>query len=256
MIDRLLDHFSLLFLGIIGALIIHAVLLFFLLFKNIHTAEPDLSTGLKRAVEVEFMSKDEVIEEQLQAENPNLSPDEIKNLTTYANDDREKSMTDYGRIASEEQIENELLKEYDQKEKDLFDKARKDKAYSTDHLPDASNVDLTNYDEKVALRDNNNAYAGRGMAHLDLGNPKRVSRKGYIKIPGYTGLNGGTIVINIVVDPVGNVVEATVNYGSTTVSETDAIQTALSYAWKERFVRNESAPKKQYGTITYTFKSQ
>ena len=257
MFDRLLDHFSTLYLGVIGAIILHAVFFFFLLFRDIHTPAADLSVGLKHDLEVEMITKEEALQQDLLLENPSLSPEDVKNISTSASDNRETSTTDFGQQMGEEQLEQDVQDQYAREFDELFNEAQNERGdLNHEGLPESTDLTPTSYQENVALRNNNNAYAGKGMAHLELINPDRKSRRGYLKVPGYTGVSGGTIVINIVVDQAGYVVEASVDYAGSTITESAAVQNALSYAKRERFNRIESAPKKHYGTITYVFKAQ
>jgi len=88
-----------------------------------------------------------------------------------------------------------------------------------------------------------------GWGTYDLGG-RGVGRGGLVK-PSYTANDYGTVVIDIIVDPKGNVVEATIGRGTNTTSSTLKNE-ALSAARKTKF--NEvNRVGNQKGTITYMF---
>ena len=69
--------------------------------------------------------------------------------------------------------------------------------------------------------------------------------------PTYTCMGGGKIVINIVVDQFGEVVEANFNSSASNSKNGCLIDNAITYAKKALFDRNSKAT--QLGTITYVF---
>ena len=70
--------------------------------------------------------------------------------------------------------------------------------------------------------------------------------------PIYTCENYGKIVVNIVVDMNGAIIEASINTQQSTSTNACLIDNALSYANKARFSSDFNKPK-QKGTITYIF---
>lgn len=75
-----------------------------------------------------------------------------------------------------------------------------------------------------------------------------------LPIPIYTCIEGGKIVINIVVDTNGNVVEATFNKKSSSTENGCLIDNAINYALKSQF--NKATKDAQKGTITYLFQEK
>jgi len=69
--------------------------------------------------------------------------------------------------------------------------------------------------------------------------------------PIYTCEKSGKIVVNIIVDSAGKVIETSLNQASSTSSDWCLIENALNYASKATF--NPSENKTQSGTITYLF---
>lgn len=82
-----------------------------------------------------------------------------------------------------------------------------------------------------------------------------VGRNNYdLPPPIYTCLKGGTVVINIKVDGLGDVVEADFNSNSSNTSDWCLVENAITYAYRARF--DSSNRPSQIGTITYIFQSK
>ena len=82
-----------------------------------------------------------------------------------------------------------------------------------------------------------------------------VDRNSYqLPPPIYTCIEGGKVVVNILVDANGNVVEADFNAKSSGTSNGCLVDNAIKYALKARF--SSSSRTSQKGTITYIFQSK
>ncbi|MGB5237635.1 MAG: hypothetical protein WBM43_08215 [Flavobacteriaceae bacterium] len=82
-----------------------------------------------------------------------------------------------------------------------------------------------------------------------------VDRNSYeLPPPIYTCINGGTVVINIEVDDLGNVVEADYNSKSSNTDDWCLVDNAIRYARRARF--DSSNKSSQIGTITYLFQGK
>ncbi len=82
-----------------------------------------------------------------------------------------------------------------------------------------------------------------------------VDRNHYdLPIPVYTCIEGGKIVINIIVDSNGYVMEAEVNKKSSNTLNGCLVENAITYALLARF--NSRAGENQKGTITYLFQGK
>lgn len=71
--------------------------------------------------------------------------------------------------------------------------------------------------------------------------------------PVYTCYNDGTIVINITVNNIGEVINSVVDNSKSTSSDRCLKDRALEYASQTRFNITESSSDNQMGTITYSF---
>lgn len=72
--------------------------------------------------------------------------------------------------------------------------------------------------------------------------------------PTYTCIEGGKVVVNIVVDNLGNVLEAEFNKKSSNTSNGCLVDNAIEYAQKSKF--NSGSKISQKGTITYIFQGK
>lgn len=96
----------------------------------------------------------------------------------------------------------------------------------------------------------NNLAARRTSVSYSL-----VGRNNYeLPPPIYTCIEGGKVVINIVVDAIGNVTAANFNEKSSGTSNGCLVENAITYALKAKF--NTSTKASQKGTITYLFQSK
>lgn len=83
-----------------------------------------------------------------------------------------------------------------------------------------------------------------------------VDRQGYrLPPPIYTCIEGGKVVINIVVDSNGNVIDASFNEKSSGTTNGCLVDNAITYAYKASF-SSSSDRETQKGTITYLFQSK
>ncbi len=82
-----------------------------------------------------------------------------------------------------------------------------------------------------------------------------VDRSNYkLPPPIYTCIEGGKVVINIVVDSEGSVIQANFNINSSGTSNGCLVDNAITYAYRAKF--NSSDRPAQKGTITYVFQSK
>ncbi len=75
-----------------------------------------------------------------------------------------------------------------------------------------------------------------------------------LPIPIYTCIEGGKVVINIKVDPLGKVTQAEVNKKSSSTLNGCLVDNAIEYALKSKF--NAGEKTEQMGTITYLFQEK
>ena len=102
-------------------------------------------------------------------------------------------------------------------------------------------------DEKSDEQERSAKVAGTVTVSYSLNNPVRHHR--YLDKPAYKCEGGGQVVVNITVNPNGEVIAASVASGGDNCMR----ETALRSARASTFNIDSSAPAKQQGTITYIF---
>lgn len=80
------------------------------------------------------------------------------------------------------------------------------------------------------------------------------SVKGYLPQPSYGVEKSGTVVVEIIVDNYGNVINATAGAVGTTVTDKNLWKAAEEAARQAKFNTSSTAPAAQKGTITYVFR--
>lgn len=156
--------------------------------------------------------------------------------------------------SNEKSIDNQILEELAE-ERDLIaalDDNANVRAANTPKTPTtkpkkekASRADDTSNDiafENTSNRNSSMYYNLSGRNVTDFPNPI------------YTCEKPGKIVVNIVVDGFGNVIETSLNEASSTSSDGCLVERALQYAAQASF--NTSNNQSQAGTITYIFPGQ
>lgn len=201
-------------------------------------------------VEVGFSTEeieiDERTFEEVMAERVN---EQIANLTSDVNSERSSERLSFSasdRAASDAEVENDLQNYEDEVQAEL-DAEREQSGESdrtnvlTDTKPIADNLDKYDYYGK--------SYNGSVTAEYDV--PGREARK--IDVPGYKCKAGGKVVVNVVVNKTGEVIEAEINQAASNIASSCLINEALASAKKSVFFIKSDAPRASLGNITYRF---
>lgn len=104
--------------------------------------------------------------------------------------------------------------------------------------------------------------AGHPQGNTETGNPegtptarlKGRTVMGNLPLPSYSVQNSGTVVVRILVDQYGKVIEAQAGVKGTTVNDASLWESARKAALAATFNLDASAPAVQEGTISYVFK--
>jgi TonB family protein len=226
--------------GILATVIIHLFLVIFFLFFKLGKVREKHQETLK----IEFIEDLRTIEEliaQQQAQisdNYDILPREAaKNIAVNVAEKMNKE------ISTEKYIED-LKKELG------IDELNRQLDRS---LPDDPGLLDNSPDNKKEESKKPQMYKGPTNVSYSLDNPVRWHRREYI--PVYRCKKGGTVVVDIVVDPTGNVLSASYSNRSNTKDEC-LVDEAVSSAYKFLFNADNKAESKQKGTITFQFLSQ
>ncbi|UTW62408.1 hypothetical protein KFE98_20780 [bacterium SCSIO 12741] len=110
--------------------------------------------------------------------------------------------------------------------------------------------------DKAGKTDTGNRHNQETNIKFNLNNPKRIEGAIGLHNPIYRCEIGGKVVVNIVVNRFGDVVQAKVNSKLSEVNNPCLYDEAKEAALLSTFNESLDAPDKQYGTITYFFPAQ
>ncbi len=222
--------------GIVGTIAIHLlVLIIFLIVRldkvrDVHQEAIVIEFNEEIYKTLEQLMK----EEKLQSTNVKpLSQQDLKNIAVNAANQLREDISTEKYI---EQLKDELdIEELNQ---------QLDKSSENDPIVASEN------EIKKEAKKKDEVYSGPTRIEYSL--LGRTDR--FIHIPVYKCQRGGKVVVNIVVNPEGKVIHATVASSST--KEVCIIKTALQSARISLFNIDLKANPKQHGTIRYEFVSQ
>lgn len=124
--------------------------------------------------------------------------------------------------------------------------------------PDVSDEDLLSFDENEKTETPKNTtekatnFKGKTSIMYELKN--RTGK--YLHVPVYKCESGGTVVVDIVVNQKGKVINASIDQKSTTDFLSCLEEAAINSAYKSFFNTDYNAAARQGGTITYIFRAQ
>ncbi len=220
-----------------------------LLLYNIH-----LGSEEQEEYVIEMSLADDDLEAMLEEQD--------KTLQQLANADPIKSHMAYNEAAKPSFGNPEPLKTLDEI---LEEKAASEGEESTDPLSSETGYDAS-LKELAQKREEQKQLLGEKEAQKKQPTNNLAKRKTSVSYslvdrsnyrlppPIYTCIEGGKVVINIVVDGQGNVTAAGFNSHSSRTSNGCLVDNAIAYAYRAKF--NPSSKSSQKGTITYLFQSK
>lgn len=147
-------------------------------------------------------------------------------------------------IAKAEQSSKASQQEFEERMQ-AMDQALKDSEKQPD-LPEKSPIET--YSQPAEVIHNENVKKSSSVSYS-------LQNRSALRLPNpvYTCPSNGTIVINITVDKLGEVINTVVDNSKSTTSDKCLKEQALEYANQARFDVSESSNENQNGTITYRF---
>lgn len=235
------------YIGIIGALAIHVIVLLAMTFTPIYSPadtdeyiEVDFTTEVQ---ELEEKSLEEVMAERIEKQ--------IANLTADANTERSNERRSFSssQLKDMERGVDEDLKDYEKRVQEALEEERRKREANQD----TTQTSPTDTDDPRIPTESyeyyGKSYNGSVTAEYDV--PGREARK--IDVPGYKCKDGGVVVVAILVSPSGQVTSAEINESVSSISSSCLLEEALASAKKSVFFIKSDAPKSSPGTITYRF---
>lgn len=248
LLDRTLDLFDRHKYGIIGTLMLHTLLLFFLNISNVqnHVAqegpEPTLLT---------FESEEpEPTPEQQQSDEVPLTPQQVTNLASNvtAETSPERSLSRSAQERMAKNVEKDLL----DMEKEEFDRLAEERRAQGKEIT-VPELDPSKFDKNRYMDKTPKPVKVEGLTTVSYDLVGRSDIR--LEVPAYLCKGSGKVVVRVAVDRTGNVTKAEVDAGVST-TQTCMVENALSSASSARFSSSASAPQPQRGTITYVFLAQ
>ncbi len=238
--------------GIIGTIIIHIIVGIVFMSAKLSSAYREKQSEFL----VEFQPDQEFVENDIVEmpitleelfEGDDRFTDIIRNIASrrdieidkedYINRVKEEMIAE-GKLGEDNYIDrqNRILEEMDEGDT-AFESAQEDSLDLTEKL--SANELAASYDGPTRVY-----YNLPGRYHLNL------------PIPIYKCENAGLVVINITVDPAGEITDFSYNDLESSTSSECLYDAAMNAIKRTRFNPDPSAPKKQEGTITYQFVAQ
>ncbi len=203
---------------------------------------------------VEMVLDDEILEE--------LDKEEEKTLEELQNQDPIKSHMAYNETAKPSFGNPEPLKTL---EEIVAERALNDSEETSEYEGEDSDY-VAKIKELARQREENKQLLGEREAQKEQRTNFLAARRTSVSYslvdrnnyklppPIYTCIEGGKVVINIEVDAIGNVVNASFNEKSSGTSNGCLVDNAITYALKAKF--DTSSKTMQKGTITYLFQGK
>lgn len=247
MLDRILDLFDRHKYGVIGTLMLHTMLLFFL---NISNVDNRTAPGVPEPIEIDLSSDvPEPAPPEPQPGDAQATAQEVTNRASNTTAEPEQRLS----RAAQERLAQNVDKDLHEMEKEEFDRlAEKRKAEGKEiTVPqlDPSKFDKSNYMDKAPKPVK---VKGLTTVSYDL-----VGRSDIIlEVPAYLCKGSGKVVVRVAVDRTGQVTKAELDQAATTTVDACMVGNALSSAGGARFSSSTTAAQPQRGTITYIFLAQ
>ena len=229
-----------------------------------------LITGLSMALVVSLLftiqlggqQEDEyVIEMNLDEDLEELIEEEQKQLEQLQAQNQVKSHSAFNEAMEARQAEPEPFKTLEELEQELAELDAQNEAEEGDSVRDEAYEEYLRelaerrkalqeqLEEREAEKNNRTSNLKDKQTSVSYSMVDREAT--YLPIPIYKCIEGGKIVINIVVNSNGDVVDASFNTNSSTSANGCLVDEAISYALRAGF--EKSSRPKQLGTITYLF---
>lgn len=199
------------------------------------------------------MNLDEDLEELIEEEKEQLqqlqAQNQVKSHSAF-NEAMDARSGDPEPFKTLEELEQELA-ELESEDQSAEGEGVRDEAYEEylRKLAERRKALQEQLDERESEKNNRTANLKDKQTSVSYSMVERDAT--YLPIPIYKCIEGGKIVINVVVNANGDVIDASFNTNSSTSSNGCLVDEAISYALRSGFQKSDRP--KQLGTITYLF---
>ena len=248
--------------GIIGTLLFHGAVLVLLIFLGFTTEYP---LPAEEGIMINFGNTDEgsgFIEPENNAKTDNQELVNNSNPSD-ASSSKETQLTQDFEEAPEvvktpekkpEKTQEEIERERQEKERQELEREISDADFnnSTNNNHSSSEGDGNKTGNQGNLNGNPNTH-GNGQGNKGISYSLGGRKANSLPKPIYNSNQYGTVVVEITVDPNGNVLTANPGMEGSTTNDKALLLAAQKAALKTKFNKKPSAPAKQIGFITYKF---
>lgn len=244
--------------AVIGTVLFHVMFFLYANFVTIKRPVRLVEPTVEMDIPLEDVMMDPELMKLLEIKPNDQSNAPIYNVTSDANDTREKSYENFSTQEMDKMVEENaknLEQQYFDEWAATHDNGAGPESNSSMDIQTDKQKQLTNKNQttdKSIDTQGANAFAGDVMASFDLKDRKAHA----LEKPGYTCNTAGTVTLQIKVDKNGDVKDVTYLPGASSNATECMIQQSIKYAKRSRFNYSSTAPAMQTGTITYKFVSR
>ena len=245
-------------IGIFGTIIFHLVLLLIFMLVKVSTSYKELSDILVLN-NVEIQRLQDILDQQIPDREEALAEEKVfyhniavnqARVTTEAFD-----LENYAEKVREQMLaEGVIHPENWGNEGELANHLQKLESASLESEEAVSmpEEEISSKESDQSLLDLENSYKGPTRISYFLEGRNRV----FMPLPIYKCPGGGKVVILIVVDPYGDVVETKIDTQQSGTLDYCLAEAAEEAARRTKFNKDRTAPARQNGSITYIFQAQ
>jgi len=249
--------------AIIGTVVFHMC---FFIYTNFVTVASPFTAGMtsEEQMEMTIPLDDIPLDPEMMKlldvtpKDPGQESENVANVTSDANDRRDKSYENF----STQEMDEQVAENTKALEEQYFNEWGSTHAGDGVQKNEKSGVNIEDKKQTVNKNQNSvdksidtqgaNSYAGDVMASFNLKDRKAHA----LEKPGYTCNTAGTVTLEIKVSKDGDVQSATYLPDASSNATECMIQQSIKYAKRSRFSYSGTAPAIQTGTITYKFVSR
>ena len=246
--------------GIIGTLLFNVFILLILILFGFTTPLP-LPEEEGIMVNFGYTGGETPIEPENNAETDNTDPaNEVSESTP--SESKESQLTQDFEDAPEvvktpektnEKSEEDIEREKQEKERQDLENSLSNSFNNSNSSNNSTSQGNTNTPGNIGDPDGDKNTNGKGQGSKGISYSLNGRKANDLPKPAYKSNEKGIVVVEITVDPNGNVKTATPGMPGSTTNNSTLLQAAKAAALKTKFNKKNGAPSKQIGSITYHF---
>ena len=230
--------------GILGTIIFHLLIIVSFMAAQLSTVDQDE----KSAIMIDFQDIEipdmKIPEPETRSAYENYLADVLRS-NVAVNQAEDRPVPDQFK-----NLDPSLTEELDQRVAEILNQASTGKMPVLPEFPEIS-LELIKPEEKKEQK-KDEPYTGPTNIYYNLQGRRAL----WLPVPIYKCPDKGIVTVDVLVNQLGNVVQARVNNNPKNFNEECLFEAAVSAALKARFNQNSAAPARQAGTITFHFQPQ